>query len=523
MTSITVYDGANTIGGNKIYVEEKGEGLFLDFGMNFAKYGAYFQDFLKEREPRGLYDLVQLGMIPKLGIYRNDLVPSDLDASSYPRLAVKAVLLSHAHLDHCGNMHLLDRRIPVVASSTTTSMLKAMFDLGSSEVAYITLRSPNEGFSGLVLGADRSEPYTGRDFYCTDCYDRIEKLMSTKPGGGAKNAKKLKPGHLGGLQDLQTKWEISAYPVDHSLYGATSYILKGRDTPTIAYTGDLRLSGKSKDLTRKFINKASEAEILICEGTRVGRVGDSSSNGEDKNVTEDEVKSKCLVATQEAKGLTIADFAARNFERLDLFHEIAKKTGKQLVVTAKDAYMLNAIGCAEGTDWLDCESILIYHELIGSVRKWEDETVKVKWGEKYLGHREIAKNPGNYILAFSFYDMKHLLDIKPEGGTYIYSSSEAFSEEQEIDFRRLNAWLDHFGFDIFGFSMVGKDPETAKPEFEKGYHASGHLSQEDLIRAIEEIDPDIVIPVHTEGSGWFRKIFGEDIVILPEEGKRIDV
>ena len=35
---ITVYDGAETIGGNKIHVEENGRGIFLDFGMNFAKY-----------------------------------------------------------------------------------------------------------------------------------------------------------------------------------------------------------------------------------------------------------------------------------------------------------------------------------------------------------------------------------------------------------------------------------------------------------------------------------------------------
>jgi len=35
---ITVFDGADTIGGTKIHVEEGENGLFLDFGMNFAKY-----------------------------------------------------------------------------------------------------------------------------------------------------------------------------------------------------------------------------------------------------------------------------------------------------------------------------------------------------------------------------------------------------------------------------------------------------------------------------------------------------
>ena len=37
MTSITAYDVAEYIGGNKIFVEEGGRGVFLDFGKNFAK------------------------------------------------------------------------------------------------------------------------------------------------------------------------------------------------------------------------------------------------------------------------------------------------------------------------------------------------------------------------------------------------------------------------------------------------------------------------------------------------------
>ena len=60
MTSITVYDGASTIGGNKIYVENGGPGVFLDFGLNFTKYGRFFQEFLTERTSRGIHDLIHL-------------------------------------------------------------------------------------------------------------------------------------------------------------------------------------------------------------------------------------------------------------------------------------------------------------------------------------------------------------------------------------------------------------------------------------------------------------------------------
>ena len=46
---ITIYDGTHTIGGNKIYVEDRGEGIFLDFGLNFAKYGEFYQEYPTER------------------------------------------------------------------------------------------------------------------------------------------------------------------------------------------------------------------------------------------------------------------------------------------------------------------------------------------------------------------------------------------------------------------------------------------------------------------------------------------
>ncbi len=51
LVSLTVYDGANGIGGNKIYLEEGGRGVFLDFGKNFGKYGVFYEEFLKNRVP----------------------------------------------------------------------------------------------------------------------------------------------------------------------------------------------------------------------------------------------------------------------------------------------------------------------------------------------------------------------------------------------------------------------------------------------------------------------------------------
>jgi len=57
-----------------------------------------------------------------------------------------------------------------------------------------------------------------------------------------------------------------------------------------------------------------------------------------------------------------------------------------------------------------------------SRRKWEQEVVQTNYGDRYVSHSEIRENPDNHILCLSFFDMKHLLDIKPDGGAYIYSS-----------------------------------------------------------------------------------------------------
>ncbi|MFQ6127075.1 MAG: MBL fold metallo-hydrolase RNA specificity domain-containing protein, partial [Candidatus Heimdallarchaeota archaeon] len=119
------------------------------------------------------------------------------------------------------------------------------------------------------------------------------------------------------------------------------------------------------------------------------------------------------------------------------------------------------------------------------------------------------------------WDMKHLLDIKPEGGTYIYSSSEAYTEDQVIDFRRLWNWLKFFNFTVKGFSIIEKGGRTL-PEFEEGYHASGHISAEGLLQMIHGINPEIVIPVHTENPEFFHNL-KEYRVILPEEGQKFEL
>jgi ribonuclease J len=502
MTSITVYDGAKTIGGNKIYINESDKGLFLDFGLNFKKYGHYFQEFLSSRGNRGIHDLIHLNLIPKLNIYRKDLIPSDIDTSIFPKLEINAILLSHAHMDHFGNIGLLDPQYPVILSPSTQMLLKGIQDCSGpmlgTDVAYYSLKKQKK--DGRLLETERNRDI-GRNFiYTKDVTEELNDFFEAR----VKKKSNYEAGTNSLLKDHPLDFEITAYEVDHSIYGATAYIITG-DT-TIAYTGDFRLHGSRGKYSEKFINEARNVSAMIIEGTRTLK--------EDISESEEIVYENCRRTVEIAKGLIIADFSARNFERLETFQKIADKEGRFLVIPSKDAYLLNALEKADGKNRIN--DLFIYKKLKSTRRNWESLLLQDKPHIQKIDPKEISNDPDKYILCFSFFDMKNLLDIKPNSGTYIYSSSEAFEEESEFDFVRLNNWLRYFSFKTYGFEIV-EEQGKVKPIFTKGFHASGHASKKDLKWTIDKVDPEILIPVHTDNPDWFKENF-ENAVLL-EDGQ----
>ncbi|MFW9827941.1 MAG: MBL fold metallo-hydrolase [Candidatus Thorarchaeota archaeon] len=502
MTSIQIFDGNDTIGGNKIYITERNQGYFLDFGMNFKKYGDFFQEYISPRSTRGIYDLFHLNLIPKLNIYRKDIIPSDFDVSSFPTLDVRAILLTHAHMDHFGNIGLLEPSYPIIASPSTLVLLKGILDTSSaklgSDVVYYSIKKPKK--DDRVLESDKYE-LNGRDFISTEDYsDSLREFMEIS----AKSRKNLKQGTLTTLNSFSSNLEITPFEVDHSIYGATAYILSGDST--IAYTGDFRLHGKKSNKTEEFIKKAKNASVLIMEGTRAGR--------QDVHESEDIVYENCLKIAEDSKGLIVSDFSARNFERLDSFKKIAKKVDRNLVITAKDAYLLNALEKADGIDRI--KGTLIYGELKTISNFWENNILVGDAEIIYIDPVEISKSPEKYLICFSLFDIKNLLDINVKGGTYIYSSSEAFEEESVFDFIRLYNWLKHLDFEIFGFKIT-EETSGFKPIFMEGYHASGHASKSDLIKIVDIIDPEILIPVHTDSPEWFSKNFDYTVLLNADE------
>jgi len=518
-----VFGGWKEIGGNQILLEDREGALLLDFGRPFGRWGTYFTEFLSPRSTLGLRDLLYLGLLPPVpGLYRDDgedtLFPSDLErgllGGGLPSgEKVLALLLSHAHLDHTGAVGYLRRDLPIVATAATAAIAKAMQDIAQvgldGEAVYLSPRSLKE--EGILEGDRRR--YLRRPYRVLGRLPGFPDLSPAKRKGfeGDPWREDKAPLELG-------PFRVEAFPVDHSIPGAAAFAVETSEG-LVVYTGDLRRHGRWRERTEAFLRalEGREVFLLVAEGTRLEEGGPARTEGEVKEALHAEVArwEGCPVAV---------DFAPRNLERLLACLEVAEGVGRRLVVTVKDAYLLYGLAHAEPDPWREVlERVLVLREAKGNTPGWEEHL----WTQKDMplqevGVEAIARDPGAYLLAFGFYEVNRLLDLrlleaalggKGRPGAYIFSNSYWADQEQVLDLRVLLAWLRRLDFHLLpeGLADLPQDPAGVRNPF----HTSGHAPEPDLLEVVRRLRPRHLLPVHTERPHlWKHRLQGEGVKVL---------
>ena len=442
MIKLTFHGGVNEIGGNKVLLEDVDTHVFLDFGMSFSFGADYFTGFLQPRRVSGLEDYFELNLLPKLeGLYSEDMLAGTELRYSEPRF--DGVVLSHAHIDHVGHAHFLDENIPLFCGYGTKIILDALKESGG--------------------------------------YDYGQHVCETFRTGN-----RIKVGNI----------EIEPVHVDHSIPAAYGFIAH-TSGGAVVYTGDIRLHGPMFHMTEEFVENAQNAEpdIMICEGTRINPKERRS------NYSEAEVKKLSNDIVSRTRKIVICSFYGRDIDRFKTFYTIAKKNDRILVISTRMAYLLSKLKHDPRLNIPDIRSdrsIMVYTK---RKRSGEfEESDYFHWERPFLDKAVtfdyIHKNQSKVLLNLDISSFTELIDIKPDGGYFIHSMSEPFSEE-DVETNVMHNWLQHFNLK---FHQI---------------HSSGHCPSCDLRDIVNTVRPKKLVPIHTEEPKFFKKIVRKSKVILP--------
>jgi ribonuclease J len=393
--------------------------------------------------PRDERGFIEFGLLPRIdGAYEFDDNPANVDA----------VFISHSHTDHTTCLPFLKKEIPVYCGETTELLLKAF-----NETAFAR-RSFEKNIEGLHFTTFRT-------------------------------GSKLKIGSV----------EVEPIHVDHSVPGSYGFLVHTSDG-TVAYSGDFRMHGARADLTADFANAAAGAEptALACEGTNLTEAEVS---------TEQEVQIKIAGVVKATPRLVLADFRPADIDRIRTFQNAAKNNGRQLAISLKQAHILQKLKADRNLQVpeIDSDDFLIFKREKKRYFNWENAILDHY--TNVVDAERIGKLQSRVILSTSYSDFNEMLNIRPEpGSSFIFSTSEPFNEEMEIQRDRYVNWLDHFGLPMYHI------------------HCSGHIMPTEARKFVETVAPKNFFPVHTENPGLYAR-YVSDIthVELAQKGVRYDI
>ena len=469
MANITFHGGVNDIGGNKFLVEDKGTKILMDFGMSFREEGKFFSQFMGARTSNNLADYFALGILPNIpGMYRRDYA-RHMELGGDEQTSIDAVLLTHAHVDHCKYISLLRPEIPIYCSEASKLIMQNYDETGTDQ--YLTIK---ERFQVRRNKSGELSKKSGDDVQIP------------------RNIQVFEEGNKFSIDSI----DVEPMPVDHSIPGVNAFILH-TSSGSVANTGDLRFHGRRSQDTEKFVERCGESELdlILCEGTRVQKADPT---------TEYDVETKSTQIINDTEQLVICGYPIRDLDRLMSFYLAAKNTNRFLVIDLKQAYLLKLFSTSSHFSKLypkpDDTNIKIFIPrgtwslLDKDLTKFSERLLKMdykEWQKEFLDYpnaidyRDVASHQKELIFYCSDFNLQNLIDIKPNpGSTYIRSLTEPFDEEMEIKEEQIKNWFEYFG-------VISRERDWHQ------IHVSGHGDSTQLMRVIDGADAKKLIPIHT--------------------------
>ncbi|HLC77072.1 MAG TPA: MBL fold metallo-hydrolase [archaeon] len=524
MASITFYGGARELGGNQFLISDRCTNVMLDFGINFDRWGKLYLFPQGPPKYRALRDLTKLGLCPDFsavpdfdGVYRQDYL-RHIGREPTSRPTLDAFVLSHAHLDHAYFLHFLRHDIPVYMDKHTKRILFSMQQTtGMQYSEYVDFK--------YAYGQTESTSSDKKRWMQGDEVTVSRDTRLIEPP---------KPFTIGSIT-------FEPIYVDHSMPGTCAFIIhtsKGK----IVYSADLRMRGRRPQETENFVRIAAKAspDYLLCEGSLIWKTHYG---------TEDDVGEDIQSVIEDKDGLVVISYAPRDLDRVLTLFNVAKKSKRKLVISTKQAYLLDLFNGDFGFPRTHLKNIGVYVPKKGKglldTGQDGEEGDYYRWERQYVDHdnrvssAELNKNPRDYILCLSGAILDDLIEIEPpKGSIYIRAHPEPYTEEMELGENVLESWLRRFNLlddedkNLAFYASRGKgrqldlfrpDPEPTEKYNVPQRHVTGHMSMEETAYVINSINPRTLVPIHTINPEMFHDMGFNGRIWTPRLGDVLEL
>ena len=236
--------------------------------------------------------------------------------------------------------------------------------------------------------------------------------------------------------------------IDHSAADSYMFVIEA-EGKRVLYTGDFRMHGLRHHILEKLVNTyIGEVDVLITEGTSLSRDADEC-------ISEAAVLEDISSYIQDGKYV----FVMCSSTNIDRIMGIWQNMPSDKVLIC-DAYQKKI---------LDTVINNVYYE--SSLYRRHDSPLVLNKGpypKYYMDYGFVS------LVRGTEYFISHIKEFPKDDVRIIYSMWTEYIEENLSLKNLLNTYPSYI------------------------CHASGHVSKDDLVQLIELVDPDIVIPVHTD-------------------------
>lgn len=267
---------------------------------------------------------------------------------------------------------------------------------------------------------------------------------------------------------------IRPIPIDHSGFHSMAFLISWEDQH-ILYSGDLRDHGRRAYLTKRLAAEIPESiDTLILEGTLLSR--------NYKGVASEIEVEKKLVKKFSSDNLSLIAFSSQNIDRLVSVYKACLKTGKTLVIDPYTAMILdNLKSISANLPQYDWKNIGILFAANSYTRALEKEQL-YRFASAKITKDMIRDNPERYVLKSNSYVENQLMKENLLDDTILVYSQ----------------WSGYAG-GIWESDRVHH------------IHCSGHAQIETLKKLIRDVNPEKLIPIHTENVDAFQKLFSKKL------------